>query len=187
MAQPYGAFGEPPLERPNWFEGRPVTSAELDEQQALFRERMRRHNRLFHGWGVVTGLAVEPSNALTLAITPGLALDASGNEILVSEPLVVDACALGLTEPAHRYWLAVRWDEVPSGELPSGAPDVPPMTASWREGAEFALLAEQPGEAPVDAVHMAPWLPLATVVWDGEDALEVDETVRRLLDWPPRS
>lgn len=182
MAEPRGAFGESPLERPNWFEGRPVTAAGLDEQQHLFRERQRRRNRLLHGWGIVTGLSVSRASGLTVAVEPGFALDASGNEILVPDLVVVDVRASGLERARDTHWLAVRWDESPSGELPSGMPDVPEMTASWREDAEFAVLDETPLEAPDDAVHAAaPWLVLATLVWDGDDVLEVDTSVQHRL------
>lgn len=184
MAGPSGAFGESPLERPNWFEGRPVTAAGLDEQQLLFRERQRRQNRLLHGWGIVTGLSVCVSvdHALTLIVDPGFALDAAGNEILVAEHTVIDARATGLGRAGETHWLVVRWDESPSGELPSEVPDVPEMTASWREDAEFAVLDEPPLEAPRDAVHAAaPWLALATVVWDGEASLAIDTSVQQHL------
>lgn len=185
MAQPYGAFGESPLRRPNWFEGRPVTAAGLDEQQHLFRERQRRRNRLLHGWGVVTGLGVRVGDGLTLVVDAGFALDAAGNEILVPDTLVVDVRASGLDRPDVPYWLAVRWDERPTGELPSDLPDVPHMTASWEEDAEVAVLDEAPQEAPYDAVHAAaPWLVLATVVWDGAHALSIDTSVQQQLETP---
>lgn len=182
MGEPYAATGDRPLDRPNWFAGRPVTAAGLDEQQQLFRERQRRHNRLLHGWGIVNGLGVSGRPGLTVEIDAGFALDAAGNELLVEAPLVVDLRAAGLEHAGQPHWLVVRWDEVPSGEPPPEIADVPEMTASWREDVEVAILDEPPVEAPADAVHAAaPWLTLATIVWDGDEKLEIDTTGQERL------
>lgn len=182
MVQHHAAFGEAPLERPNWYEGRPVTAAGLDEQQALFRERMRRRNRLLHGWGIVRGLEVTTRSPGTLVVAAGFALDAAGNEILIPSETTVDAGRAGLEPDGATHWLAVRWDESPTGEHPPEAPDVSAMAAAFVEDFELALLAEDPGEQAngrVD-VHAAPWLVLATVVRDA-DTLRVDPAPRTEL------
>lgn len=182
MGERNATFGESQLERPNWFPGRVVTAAGLDEQQAFFRERMRRRNRLLHGWGVVSGFDVSVGVGLTLDVGPGFALDAAGNEIVLAEGHVVDVRAAGLTTPHEPYWLVVRWDERPSGELPAAQPDIPPVTAAWQEDAELALLGDEPDEEPDDAVHAAaPWVELARITWDGDTGLNVDPGVRRAL------
>jgi hypothetical protein len=47
-------------ERPRYFARQLITPEELNLEQAYFRDRMRRHNRLLHGWGVVCGAEVCP-------------------------------------------------------------------------------------------------------------------------------
>lgn len=185
MSEHNAAFDEVPLQRPNWFVGRVLSSNDLDQQQSYVRERMRRHNRLLHGWGVATGLEVAAANdGAALSVTPGFALDAAGNEILVSDLTVVDVAAAGLA-PGVSYWLAVRWDECPAGAVPAPWPGEPDLAADWEEDFELQLLDERPEEAPATISRSAtPWLALATVVWDADRGLTLDPSVRRLLQPP---
>lgn len=46
------------LERPRYFPRQLLTPAELTLEQQYFRDKLRRHNRLLHGWGVVCGAEV---------------------------------------------------------------------------------------------------------------------------------
>lgn len=48
------------LERPRYFPRQLITPEELNLEQRYFRDRLRRHNRLLHGWGVVCGAMVCP-------------------------------------------------------------------------------------------------------------------------------
>ena len=47
-------------------------------EQEYFRQKLRRHNRFMHGWGVVCGLAVEPAptreSPWRVRVTDGYAL-----------------------------------------------------------------------------------------------------------------
>jgi len=47
-----------PYERPRYFPGQLVGAVDLNLQQEYFRNRMRLHNRMLHGWGVVCGALV---------------------------------------------------------------------------------------------------------------------------------
>lgn len=85
------------LERPRYFPRQLMTPEEMTLEQTYFRDRMRRHNRLLHGWGVVCG--VEGRQALdengepqpwTVQISPGYVLDCDGNEILIPETVTYD-------------------------------------------------------------------------------------------------
>ena len=46
------------LERPRYFPRQLMTPAEMILEQDYFREKLRRHNRMLHGWGVVCGAIV---------------------------------------------------------------------------------------------------------------------------------
>lgn len=48
-------------ERPRYFPRQLVTAEDMMLEQEYFRNRMRLHNRLMHGWGVVCGLQVAPA------------------------------------------------------------------------------------------------------------------------------
>lgn len=184
MGEHNAAFNEPQLERPNWFARRLLTAEDLDLEQTYFRERMRRRNRLLHGWGVVTGLGVERTAGVGLTVSPGFALDAAGNEIVVPESDHVDVLSAGLTAAGTMHWLAIRWDECPSGEVPVPEPGESTKASAWREDFELAILDTQPSDGPATSPSATPWLALATVVWDGADSLTVDATVRRPLQLP---
>lgn len=84
-----------PGERPRYFPRQLVTAEDLMLEQEYFRNRMRLHNRLLHGWGVVCGLLVSPAPAQTggmepwkVRVCPGYAIGPSGDDIFT--PCEVD-------------------------------------------------------------------------------------------------
>ena len=78
-------------ERTRFFTGQLLNEADLTQEQSYFREKARRHNRMLHGWGIVSGLAVRPGPADSeLTIEAGYALDRYGDEIVVAEAVTVD-------------------------------------------------------------------------------------------------
>jgi len=72
--------------RPRYFQGHLLTEKDFSDEQDYFREKLRRHNRLLHGWGVVCGLRVTPAAAgCAVIVSPGYALDPCGDEILLEQ------------------------------------------------------------------------------------------------------
>jgi hypothetical protein len=61
-----------------------LTAEDLELEQEYFHEKLKRHNRSLHGFGVVVGLEVSRS-ARDVVISTGLAIDCQGNEIVVPE------------------------------------------------------------------------------------------------------
>ena len=49
------------LERVKYFQRQLLTVDDMVTDQDYFRQKMRRHNRFVHGWGVVCGLNVTPA------------------------------------------------------------------------------------------------------------------------------
>src|SRR5262245_23663285 len=92
------------LERPRYFPRQLITTGELKLEQNYFRDKMRRHNRLLHGWGVVCGAQVclvprpDQSDAepWKVAVHPGYILGPFGDEILIDQERVVDLRTEGL-------------------------------------------------------------------------------------------
>jgi hypothetical protein len=74
------------LKRNRFFSGKLLTAEDLELEQEYFRERLKRHNRYLHGFGVVVGLEVSKRGG-NVVITSGLAIDCQGNEIVSPEPL----------------------------------------------------------------------------------------------------
>src|SRR5262245_18797752 len=92
------------LERPRYFPRQLITPAEMTLEQNYFRDKLRRHNRLLHGWGVVCGALVclvpnaDKSDAepWKVAVHPGYILGPLGDEIVIDRVRVVDLRTEGL-------------------------------------------------------------------------------------------
>jgi hypothetical protein len=93
------------LERPRYFARQMLTQAELTLEQNYFRDRLRRHNRLLHGWGVVCGANIcaipnaDQSGAepWKVRVKPGYILGPYGDEIVIDCERVVDLRTAGVT------------------------------------------------------------------------------------------
>lgn len=92
------------LEHPRYFPRQMITPVELTLEHDYWRDRMRRHNRLLHGWGVVCGAKVcpvpgEQSGTLEpwkVRIEPGYILGPYGDEIIIDCARVFDVRTKGV-------------------------------------------------------------------------------------------
>ncbi len=73
------------MERTSFHTGQLLTADDLNREQDYFRNKLKRHNQLLHGFGVVSGLGVSIAGG-KVVIEPGFALDCEGNEIVIREP-----------------------------------------------------------------------------------------------------
>jgi hypothetical protein len=133
------------LERPRFFPRQLVTPDDLTLAQDYLREKMRRHNRYLHGWGVVCGAMVEFPNPLKpwkVVIRPGYILGPCGDEIVLDRDICFDIrnrCVTAATgdpcediaqptdcgcngpggrQPRDGVWLiAVRYKEFPASPV----------------------------------------------------------------------
>ena len=79
-----------PVERSRFFTGKFLTARDFRDEQAYFLARHRLHQRALHGWGIVCGLEVRhhvPDCFARgwLVVSPGIALDCYGREIVLHE------------------------------------------------------------------------------------------------------
>jgi hypothetical protein len=165
------------LQRPRFFARQLVTPAELNLGLDYVQERLRLHNRLLHGCGVVCGLKVcrvKGSDGAALpwkvAIEPGHAIDACGNDVTVDCERVVDVrsvvtvsacgdppgevrdpwCADVWTEhESSRVWIAVcyaacRSRPVRTQPAGCGCEDTSCEYSRWVDGYEVRVLDEAP-------------------------------------------
>src|SRR5579884_4194029 len=87
---PSNAMGR---ERTRFFPRQLVTPDDLTQDQLYFREKMRRHNRMLHGWGVVCGARVKAGTApCQIVVEPGYILGPYGDEIMIDSEVTVDLC-----------------------------------------------------------------------------------------------
>jgi hypothetical protein len=93
------------LERPRYFARQLVTPAELNLESQYFVDRMRRHNRMLHGWGVVCGAQVcrvptadgTAGEPWKVRIAPGFLIDGHGNEVEIGADRIVDLRSTGVS------------------------------------------------------------------------------------------
>jgi hypothetical protein len=123
------AGDSPNLERVRYFPGQLITPDDLTQEQDHQRARMRRHNRLLHGWGVVCGAWVDqpqgarsPSDS-TVVVQPGAILGPYGDEIVIDADVEVDVLSEDLDGNAVPCGGAVDpWCAEVRVDRPSGQP-----------------------------------------------------------------
>lgn len=96
-------------ELPRYYPRQLITPDDLTLEQNYFRARMRRHNRLLHGWGVVCGALVcpvpspagsdpsVPFVAWEVQVQTGYILGPYGDEIILDCPRTVDLRTSGVS------------------------------------------------------------------------------------------
>jgi hypothetical protein len=108
------------LSRNRFFNGKQLTADDLDQEQSYHRTKHRRHNRLLHGVGIVSGLGVglEPGPSgddAVVLVSPGVAIAPDGEELVVCERVTRDAC---LDESV--CYVTVALVEQPANPTPGG-------------------------------------------------------------------
>lgn len=82
------------LKRPAYQAGHYLSADDLATWQRYRLQRLRRHRRYLHGWGVVCGLLVVPAEESArpwaVRVCPGYAIGPHGDEIEVASPVVLD-------------------------------------------------------------------------------------------------
>ena len=114
-------------ERPRYYARQLVTPDDMTLEQDYFRNRLRRHNRYLHGWGVVCGAeVVESTKPWKVIVKAGFVLGPYGDEIFIESDQCVDVRKLCVppesqddecqeAQPApvdtDDQWLAIRYVE----------------------------------------------------------------------------
>src|SRR5438876_3868305 len=76
-------------QRMRFFSGQLLTAKDFETEQMYQIEMRRLHNRSLHGAGIVDGLRVsaeDSQSGAVVVVSPGLALDGLGREIVVDCP-----------------------------------------------------------------------------------------------------
>jgi hypothetical protein len=112
------------LERTRFFPRQLVGPDDLTQDQTYFREKLRRHNRMLHGWGVVCGACVRRgADPCEVVIEPGYILGPWGDEIVIDREVTVNLCRQGAGErlgccgEAPDPWCADPRADCPDGTL----------------------------------------------------------------------
>src|SRR5262245_58358035 len=93
------AMNEKPLERLNYYNGRPLDAADFKTEQEYHIRTRRWLNKSLYSAGIARGLEVRAieegpkKDAPFVAVGPGLALDSDGREIILLEEAVIEVCS----------------------------------------------------------------------------------------------
>ena len=127
---PLGLLGA--LKRPQYDVGNYLAANDLLTEQRYRLQRLRRHNRYLHGWGVLCGLHVVPARDSTRAwalwVCPGYAISCCGDEIEVPTPAMVDVRdylwrrPLQGGRPARLAYIGIRYVEQDARPVPANPP-----------------------------------------------------------------
>jgi hypothetical protein len=162
-------MGDSGRRRPLYFDGRFLTAADLALEQEYLDTRAYRQNRLF-GWGIVEGLTVDVGVGVgTITVSPGYAVDAAGHEVVLSEPVSLDAGTM-LPRAGATGVVTATWDRVPDEPVPSDDPTAPQQFLYWLERPRIGI------EAPSKVTP--PSLVLATVKRVKRRGFTIDVTSR---------
>lgn len=156
-----------PPRRVNFFTGQLLSPDDLKVEQEYHRGMRYLHNRL-HGHGVVDGLEVSVDED-GIHVSPGLALDVRGREVVLSAARCVDPTAV--PQSGVGAVLVLSWAEQPEHMVVG--PDGVEVNTRWVEQPQLELTA--PGEVSPDAVV------LARLTRDSAGAVSLDTCVRRGL------
>jgi hypothetical protein len=171
-ASPCGNGSSTALERTRFFARQLVGPTDLTQDQLYFREKLKRHNRMLHGWGVVCGACVGRGKAACdVVVYAGYVLGPYGDEIVIPSDITVDLCKLGVGEQIGccdgdldpwcgdtqqrcaegTVYLAVRYEEcltkpvrAVTGNCGCGCDDAACEYSRIRDGYAFKVLRELP-------------------------------------------
>jgi hypothetical protein len=110
------------LTRPHFFAGQLLDAATLQAEQDYHREKFRRHNRMLHGFGIVSGLGVHVESTSDpgggrIIVDPGYAIDRCGEEIAVCT-----GATLALPSVGNEAFVRLRfWEHPCSWDSPSAS------------------------------------------------------------------
>ncbi|WP_138733763.1 hypothetical protein [Modestobacter excelsi] len=99
------------LVRPAFYEGQVLAAGDLTATVEQARGAVARHNRHQHDWGIAQGLTLtkerrtDPDNGsdfVAVTVQPGVAVDGTGREIVVAEPVALEEAAFRQTNGADQ-------------------------------------------------------------------------------------
>jgi hypothetical protein len=108
-----------PLKRPRYTTGQLLTAADFTLEQNYFRDKLKRHNRTLHGFGIISGLRVSTVSG-RIVVEPGLAVDCEGNEVVVGDRQTILATSDHGVVYVNLRYLEVCEDTIPITSDPGG-------------------------------------------------------------------
>lgn len=106
------------FERNKYFYGKLLSVDDFDSEQRYMNDKRRIINRLIHGTGVVCGMNVVLVDDITISVENGFALDFSGREIVIEQPVTKKLSLIDgfndyteQDEANNNLYLCIEYDE----------------------------------------------------------------------------
>jgi hypothetical protein len=165
------------LKRPEYKSGNYLAQRDLLTEQQYRLQRLRRHNRYLHGWGVVCGLWLVPAEdsarPWAVQVCPGYAIGPYGDEIQLRAPVMVDIRDYLWRRPRERVltaarvaYVGIRYDEeqvrlVPSNPSGCDCDDPNYESSRIRDSFQVNILWALSGKSDTEKIniceqHLAP-------------------------------
>ena len=77
----------PEIKRLNYFRTQFLEEGDFIDEQKYHRDMRHLHNKELHDWGIVSGLEVKQTDNQKVSVSPGVAIDREGHEIVLSSDL----------------------------------------------------------------------------------------------------
>jgi hypothetical protein len=159
------------VRRVHYFAGQLLTPEDFEADQTYHREMRYLHNRL-RGHGIARGLTVTAADGSSVVVSPGVAIDARGREVVLVDEVRLDVSAM--PDGRSAIDVCIRWDQVPDAYVPAVGPDgTGAALTRWLERPRVTL--EPTGRADDECLLLARLTPRGT------QQVAVDLSVRREL------
>ncbi|KGQ19368.1 hypothetical protein LF41_3018 [Lysobacter dokdonensis DS-58] len=132
------------IERVRYRERQRLAAADLRMEQAWRLGMAGRHHLAPHDWGVVRGLRVEHLADDRFRLTPGVAIDGHGREVLVPAPVEF---AIAGFDKQHCYYVQLHYCEDPEQLRGRKCEDIPAPRIRQRTAIRVTEDFSPPGEA----------------------------------------
>jgi hypothetical protein len=130
-----------PVKRVHYFDHQFLRADDFTAEQAYHQSLRRLHNRLLHTWGIAEGLEVSfQGGASSVTVSPGVAIDNNGREIVVTEDTPVEL----LNQPADtEVYVTISYsEEETDGTQETGAEG----NTRYTERPQFVALRNAPSD-----------------------------------------
>lgn len=177
------------FERNRYFYGKLMTVRDFEQEQVYHNRKRWLINSLLFGEGTVCGLDVRRTGPVAnpdpniIALSPGMALDGCGREIIVPEVKNIDLRELGIVPPAtlgarKTVYLCVAYEVCAREPVPalqaSGCSEV----CDYNRIVETYKVHARDTAPPAAATHCSEWLNLVSASGENAD-VRVERTVPR--------
>lgn len=135
------------LKRLRYFNHQFLRLEDFETEQDYHLRMRREHNRRFHQWGVADGLQVQVGSGdrRQVRVTPGVALDAKGQEIVL--PVEVVKTVSGAA--GDTVYVTIAFSQERASPTTESGPE---EYRRWREVPEVELRAEAPSDPSMELV-----------------------------------